>query len=75
MTTLPEGCSLDGIAQRDHAVRWSSSAGWHGWVAPEREQIQGRVRDMREAAAAERYQAALERGLSDYEAREEGWPS
>lgn len=28
-----------------------------------------------EAAALERYEAALASGLSDYEAREEGWPS
>jgi hypothetical protein len=28
-----------------------------------------------EAAALERYEAALASGLSDYEAREEGWPT
>jgi hypothetical protein len=29
----------------------------------------------REAAAIDRYEAALARGLSDFEAREEGWPT
>lgn len=31
--------------------------------------------DVAEAAAVGRYEAALASGLSDYEAREEGWPS
>lgn len=36
---------------------------------------QAKNEDAEEAAALERYKAALAAGLSDHEAREEGWPS
>lgn len=70
-----EGCRYDGIAKRDHGQRWTAEAGWHPWVEPTHEQVHERARAKREVAAVDRYWAALDRGLSDHEAREEGWPA
>jgi hypothetical protein len=52
---------LDGVEQ---ALRWVTGDG-----------IANEFEALLERGAVARYEAALARGLSDYEAREEGWPS
>lgn len=75
MADLPESCAHCGVPRREHRQRWTEGVGWHPWTAPSAEQLLARTRGLREAAALERYYAALASGLSDYEAREEGWPT
>lgn len=78
MTTdlpLPESCAHDGIPARDHVQLWREGPGWHGHVQPSAEVVLERTRALREAAAVRRYEDAVASGLSDHEAREEGWPT
>lgn len=72
MIPTPDGCRHDGIAQRDHANRWHPDVRWHQWQPPTDAQ---RLERMRERAALRRFEEALAHGLSEYEAREDGWPT
>lgn len=70
-----EGCAHDGISARAHGQRYAEAVSWHAFVAPSSELLHERMRARRWERAEERYHDALDSGLSDYEAREEGWPA
>jgi hypothetical protein len=48
----PSGCRWCDIGQRFHCQRWTSEAGWHGYVPPEQHQIRDRMRARRAARFA-----------------------
>ena len=70
-----EGCTHDGISVREHGQRYAEAVGWHPYVAPSQELLNERMLARQWKRAEERYHDALDSGLSDYEAREEGWPA
>lgn len=72
---LPESCAHDGIPAREHYQRWVEGVGWHCHVQPSPAVVLERTRALREQWARERYEDALATGLSEHEARGEGWPS
>lgn len=68
----PNGCRVCDVDKRQHALRWSVVNGWHSWQEPTDRQ---RLTRLNELISLRRYHEALTAGLSDFEAREDGWPS
>ncbi|NUQ88944.1 MAG: hypothetical protein HOQ43_10830 [Glycomyces artemisiae] len=42
-TPAPNACRWCGIEKRPHGQRWTATAGWHAWTAPDQAQIKARM--------------------------------